>query len=72
MYDPLGNLSCVLPTTTFDVPAGMHIGCLRLPTITRPAYPPKVFSFLSHRFLVPVWVFLLLLESFSDLAWLLF
>ena len=72
MYDPLGNLSCVLPTTTFDVPAGMHIDCLRSPNITRPAYAPNVFNFLSHCFLVPVWVFLLLLESFSGLAWLLF
>ena len=72
MYDPLGNLSCVLPTTTFDVPAGIHIGCLRLPTITQPAYPPNVFNFLSRYFFVLVWVFLLLPESFSDLAWLQF
>ena len=72
MYDPLGSLSCVLPITTFDVPAGMHIGCLRSPTITRPAYPPNVFNFLLRCFPVPVWVFLLLPEFFPDLASLLF
>ena len=72
MYDPLGNLSCVLPTTTFDEPAGIHIGCLRLLTITPPAYPPNVFNFLSRCFLVPFWVFLLSSGCFSNLAQLLF
>ena len=67
MYGSLGSFSCVLPITTFDVPAGMHIGCLQSPTITRPAYPPKVFNFLLRCFPDPVWVCLFLPESLFDL-----
>ena len=46
MYNPLGNLLWVLATTTFDIPARIQICCHLSPTITLPAYPPRVLVFL--------------------------